>query len=128
MAEGRAWAAFKAELASEMDAELGEDMRVLPMAQGRTDLLRSPCVITARLSLGPRDEVAPGRARGPTNRGPGVQASGASLRIDRGRWPELDLRPGDRLVAQSRPGAPVFEVHSIERRQMLRWVCQLGEL
>lgn len=117
---------LRAELMGAVDAEWSETIRHLPLVSGVADQTREVSEFTAVLRTGERHAEGLGFGRGKGAR-VAVSMAGGVLRVDRSAWPDLDLRDGDKCVALSRDGEPLFEFLSIDRRSHLRLICDLGD-
>ncbi len=117
---------LREELMGEIDDVFGEAMRILPLADGRSDRDREPVEIIAVLRTGDRRGQDIDARAGSVGR-PGLMTDGASLRINRAASPDLVIRSGDKAVALERNGEPVFEVLSVDDRSHLRLICALGD-
>lgn len=95
-------------------------------ARGRQDAARPAVTVEAILRSDPERVSSP--AGGRTAESPvRVSAAPAKLFIDPWRYEGPEIRRGDKVVAVSRPGEPVFEVLSVQARTHTRMVCTLGE-
>lgn len=119
-------ASLREDLMAEVDDVWAEQVRHLPLADGRQDVDRAATEIVAVLRTGDRDGEAMNFGRGIAARSR-VMADGGYLRIDRAAYPELVVRRHDKVVAIDRAGQPVFEIQSVDDRSHLRLICELGD-
>lgn len=103
-----------ASLRRSIDDAWAEEIRLSPMHKGIADPARDQEVIQAVLRTGEQNRVRFAQGRGGSARTMGANAPGSkgTLRIDRTRYPEIDVRVGDKVRAMDRDGQPVFEVAS----------------
>ncbi|HCV74001.1 MAG TPA: hypothetical protein DHE23_26305 [Agrobacterium sp.] len=111
---------------SGVDQRFAERIRLSPMKNTKTDPDRPQIVITAVLRTG--DETA-----GPLDVNAGrslhsrIAAGKAFLYIDRTEHPDIVLRKGDNVRALDRPGAPLFEVSTVDDRNHARLIVGLNQ-
>ncbi len=117
---------LKDELLAEVDEVWSETVRHLPLATGLKDPERVASEIVAVLRTGDRAPEQVRLRRGVAVR-PELATNGGTLRIDRTAHAALVIRKGDKVVALSRAGQPVFEVRSVDDRSHLRLICELGD-
>ncbi len=114
------------ELKEAVDEEWAEVIKLLPQSDGVPDANREPVLFDAVLRTGDRAVVGMqfGRSREASG---GLSAEGGQLRINRSAYPELVIRQHDKIVAQTRHGAPIFEISQVDDRSHLRLICTLSE-
>ena len=111
---------------AQVDRVFAEPVRLSFMKDGKLDPDRAMVDIEAVLRTDKAVSASPsgGRDRGWQQR---VSSQPAQLHIDRLAYPNLVVRPYDKVQARARPGEPWFEVLSVDDRGMSRLVLNLGE-
>lgn len=101
---------------ADVDSVLAETVRLSPMNGGVSDPERSAQDLTGVLRTADQKPVrfAAGRDEVSRSIGASVPAAGATLAIDPGRYPDLDIRTGDMVRAVSRPLRPVYKVNHVD--------------
>ncbi len=94
---------------------------------GTLDPARPSVEIEAVLRVGGGKETAASGNRSDASWRLRITAQRAELHIDRTKYPAIEVKPGDEVCAQSRPGEPWFEVLAVDDRGMSRLVLRLGE-
>ncbi len=117
---------YAEELASGIDDEWSEEIRILPMYKGEPDQERRPVEMLAVLGTGERREERYSFGSRAASL-PGIAAGGGTLRINRFDYPALDVRQDDKVVALDRDGEPVFLVRLVDDRSHHRIVLQLED-
>lgn len=118
---------LRRELMSAVDDVWAERLKHLPLDQGQQDSDRAPSEFYAILRTGERNAEGIKYRKGHSSRA-GINGDGGSLRIDRSAFGDLNLRKGDKILAMDRPGEPIFEILSVDDRDHLRLVCELGDV
>lgn len=117
---------YAEELASAVDDEWSEEVRILPMRDGEPDPERTPLELLAVLRTGERREERYSFGSRAASL-PGIAASGGTLKIRRSDFPALDVRQDDKVVALDRHGEPVFLVRMVDDRSHHRIILQLED-
>lgn len=117
---------YAEELASAVDDEWSEEIRILPMRDGEPDPERTPLELLAVLRTGERREERYSFGSRAASL-PGIAASGGTLKIRRSDFPALDVRQDDKVVALDRHGEPVFLVRMVDDRSHHRIILQLED-
>jgi len=108
------------------DDAFGERVLLKPRHRGRIDPERADREIVGVLRTGP-DKNA-NMASGVAQSWRTMLAAGVSeIAFDQHRYPDLDMRQGDELVALERPGTPWFKVEIRADRGAPRLVFELSE-
>ncbi|WP_245384556.1 hypothetical protein [Rhizobium leguminosarum] len=109
-----------------VDDKLAEPVRLSFMKNGQTDPDRLQRQIDAMLRTGEEKPVGSDGGSDKTWRTK-IAAGQAELRVDRAKYPDVDFEKGDAIRAMSRPGEPLFEVLSVNRRDHSRLIVRLGQ-
>ncbi|MFC5760527.1 hypothetical protein [Rhizobium sp. GCM10022189] len=111
---------------SAVDQVFAEPVRLSPMKAASADPDRAQVTIEAVLRTG---EEKPTSTDGGSDRKwkAKIVAGQAELRIDRAKYPDVELKKGDKVRALSRPGDVVFEVLSVNGRDHTRLIVRLGQ-
>lgn len=110
-----------------VDDVFSEPVRLSFMANGVADPGRAQKTIQAVIRTGAsKNTVLSGGQVSQTWRSR-IAGGKAELHIDRARYPDVKIRKGDSIRAMSRPGQPVFEVLSVDDRNHVRLIAELGE-
>ncbi|NKX42895.1 hypothetical protein HGG71_15715 [Rhodobacteraceae bacterium R_SAG2] len=117
---------YAKELASAVDDEWSEEIRILPMRDGEPDPERTPLELLAVLRTGERREERYSFGSRAASL-PGIAASGGTLKIRRSDFPALDVQKDDKVVALDRHGEPVFLVRMVDDRSHHRIILQLED-
>ncbi|NKX71965.1 hypothetical protein HGE74_07775 [Rhodobacteraceae bacterium R_SAG1] len=117
---------YAEELASAVDDEWSEEIRILPMRDGEPDPERTPLELLAVLRTGERREERYSFGSRAASL-PGIAASGGTLKIRRSDFPALDVQKDDKVVALDRHGEPVFLVRMVDDRSHHRIILQLED-
>ncbi|EEB72876.1 conserved hypothetical protein [Ruegeria sp. R11] len=117
---------YAEELASAVDDEWSEEIRILPMRDGEPDPERKPLELLAVLRTGERREERYSFGSRAASL-PGIAASGGTLKIRRSDFPALDVQKDDKVVALDRHGEPVFLVRMVDDRSHHRIILQLED-
>ncbi|MEJ8474459.1 hypothetical protein [Roseibium algae] len=113
-------------LTTAVDGVLAEQVQLNFVKDGRSDPARP--VVTIEAVLRTRDQSV-GSLSGGTSKGwsSDIATGGAVLKIDRTKYPDLDLRKGDRVKALDRAGCPVFSIQTVDARNHVRLIVELGD-
>lgn len=117
---------IRAAVVAAVDRAFAEPVRLLPLFEAAVDSSREAVDFLAVLRVGEGDQsnFDGGRDRSwRTQLGSGQ----AELHISRIDYPTLRIRQGDKIVALSRPGEPMWEVLRPDDRGDSRLVLELGE-
>jgi len=117
---------YAEELASAVDDEWSEEIRILPMRDGEPDPERTPLELLAVLRTGERREERYSFGSRAASL-PGIAAGGGTLKIRRSDFPALDVQQDDKVVALDRHGEPVFLVRMVDDRSHHRIILQLED-
>ncbi len=111
---------------AEVDLVFAETLRISFIKDGRSDPDRPDVEISAVLRT--HDQESRSFSGGASRDFQSEHASGgAVLRIDRAKFPDLSFRKRDIVQALDRPGAPKFSVLSVDSRNDVRLIVELGE-
>lgn len=111
---------------SAVDRSFAEPVRLSFLKNGVPDPARTNVEIEAVLRVGGGKTTSVAGAASSSWR-TRIHAQKAELHIDRTKYPDLVVRPLDRVRALARLGQPWFEVSGIDDRGSSRLVLQLGE-
>lgn len=108
------------------DGDFAEVVRIEHWSGGRTDPARPTIEIVAKLEAHGRMDhsLAGDRSKTFTSQ---IRTGGATLKIDRTAYPNLELRENDVVVATGRPGQPKWRVASVDVRHFERLIVNLGD-
>lgn len=111
---------------SAVDRSFAEPVRLSFLKNGVPDPARTNVEIEAVLRVGGGKTTSVAGAASSSWR-TRISAQKAELHIDRTKYPNLVVRPQDKVRALARQGQPWFEVSAIDDRGSSRLVLQLGE-
>ncbi|SNY94065.1 hypothetical protein SAMN04515647_4389 [Cohaesibacter sp. ES.047] len=111
------------EVAEVADGEFSELLRIMPQKNAMADTDRLAFDLMACLRVGEVGDEAIGNGRSWSGR---IQSGKARLVIARSSYLGPALKEGDLVRAKSRIGEPVWEIMTIDDRNLTRIICELG--
>lgn len=112
---------------ADVDALLGEAIRVSPMLDGSPDPARAQVEVQAVLRTGEQatQRFSPSRGAAGAVTAANAPFGKATLHVDRATHPTLVVKTGDRVRALDREGQPVFAVEHLDGSTHHRLVAYL---